>query len=224
MKTCDKCHIEINTIQKYCPLCHQVLQGDIDEGHIELYSPNGRTNIQINRTMQRIVIFVSLLAMIILGVIDLVDQSGNTWSILPNAVIFYALLSIQFSIFTKTRSTGKILGLSLLLMILVIVINFLLEPNNLWSLDYVMPSIILANNITLIMIMMIKKHGMKEEGKHYVGSVLTSSIPIILYFMGIIKDPTIPVILAGVEIASLFLMIVFFPRALFDALKKIFHF
>ena len=37
MKKCDKCNIEIETKQEYCPLCHQILIGETDPNFIEVY-------------------------------------------------------------------------------------------------------------------------------------------------------------------------------------------
>lgn len=223
MKTCNKCKIEIKTNHTYCPLCHQVLTGTVDDNHVELYQHLDIKQRRAAKRAQQLILFISVVLILGLAVIDLLDHNPTFWSLIPIGAIIYFLLMIQLSVFTRTRSIGKIFGSTMLLIILLYFINYEVNPELLWSLDYVMPSLIMANNLTVLLFIVIKKHGISEEGKYLIGSFFIALIPMLLYLLDVITDPILALPLFAMDIASLFFMIIFFPKAFLDLIKKIFH-
>ena len=77
MKTCNKCKIEINTIREYCPLCHQLLEGENDPNHVEMFLEKDGPRIPVSPKAQRIIAFIFMFAMAVLGVINIVDVERN---------------------------------------------------------------------------------------------------------------------------------------------------
>ena len=223
MKTCNKCKIEIKTNHTYCPLCHQVLTGNIDEDHVELYPKLEDQRIKVSKKLQQLVLFTSILSIFVLALIDVLDQGETFWSIIPIGAIVYFLLTIEFAVFTKTSKLGKIFGSTILLILLLYLINLRSNPDFLWSLDYTMPSLIIANNLTVLLYVVISKHGIRKHGAHLLHSFLIALVPILLYILDVIEDPLLPFTLFVLDIVSFFFMMIFFPRAFKDLIKRIFH-
>ena len=223
MKTCNKCKVKINTIREYCPLCHQILAGENDPDHVELFYEKDGPRIPLSPKAQRIITFIFLISMIVLGVINIVDRSGTFWSLIPIGAIIYLWLVLKLNVFSRLGSVVRITFSSILLSVLVIFLNLRIDDSSLWSVDYVLPSIIIVNNFIILLIMLIRNKAFHYYAFPLFLLTLLSVVPILLYFFGIAEAYTISVITFGHGLLILFFMLIFYPKVLREILKKVFH-
>ena len=223
MKTCNKCKITIATEHDYCPLCHQTLDGQLADNHVELYPLHNIERESLSPKAQRIIFFFTVLLIIVLGVINVVEPDPGFWSLIPIGALVYLWLLIRFVVFTRHSSTMRITMSTLFITILLFLINTQTDPDLLWSLDYVLPSLIIANNTTIFMILLIRKEGIKHHSFHLVLLVTVSLLPMLLYYVNVITALIMPLIAFAHGLLLLLHLLVFYPSVLKELLKRIFH-
>jgi hypothetical protein len=223
MKTCDKCKIQINTIREYCPLCHQILSGENDPDHVEMFLQKDGPRVPLSPKAQRIVLFVFLFAISVLAVINIIDDSGLFWSLIPIGAIVYLWFILKLNVFSQLGSVVRITFSSILISLLLIFLNIVIDDTMLWSVDYTLPAIIMVNNFIILLIMLIRSKAFHYNAFPLFLLVLLSLVPLLLYFIGIAQNPRIAVVTFAHGILILLFMIVFYPKVLKEILKKIFH-
>lgn len=221
MKTCNKCNIKIDTSYSYCPLCHQTLEGDIRENHVELF-PTKDIRDHISHNAQRLIFFFTLLSIIILGTLNVLYSSVGFWSLIPIGATVYLWLLLRYVILTKTSSIGRITLTTFFLTTLVVIIN-LRYSSDLWSLDYVFPSLMIANNTTIFIILLAKTEGFKYNVFHMLFLVLVSLTPLVFYYIGFVEEPLLSFIAFSHGLLILLHLLVFHSSVLKELLKRIFH-
>jgi len=223
MKTCDKCNITISTTNDYCPLCHQTLRGSVDETHVELYPYIPQKNKTLSPKAQKIILFFTMLSIIVLAIINAVYPGPGFWSLIPIGAIVYLWFLVKFIIFTRSSSIVRITIITIFISILLFLINLQTDPELLWSLDYVLPSLIIANNTTIFMILLIRKYGFKYNSSNLLLLITVSALPLLLFYTNSISDLTMPLICYAHGMLIMLYMLVFHPNVLKELLKRIFH-
>ena len=223
MKECRKCKIKIETKHEYCPLCHQKLVGETSEKFMEVYPIKEQHHIIIPVYTQKIIIFISILLIIIVGVVNLFTKQYGFWSIIPIGVIFYSWLLMKYTVLSKRKMHRRINGTNIIIILLVVFINLVTSRDNLWSIDYVLPSLIMANNFIIMLLMIIKNKEFKHYAKTLLLLALFSSIPLILFTVGLTQVYTMAVLTFSHGILIILFMLIFYPKVLRDVLSKLFH-
>jgi len=231
MKYCDKCKITINTNNKYCPLCQQVLEGQNIKGLTEKYPEYVSVNRKIFSLTKKIFMFATVVSIIILLVINLssLDKNPELWSLIPIGSIFYFWLVISFGIFSRQNIALRLFLLTALLIGLLILIDertYIPEEaiyEGRWSYDFLMPFLLASCNLAISGLLLIKRIDYRDYIIYLLTIVILSLVPIILVFVNII-EVTWPSILAfGLAIFILLFIIFFFPKSIKDEFKKRFH-
>lgn len=221
MKTCNKCNIKIDTSYSYCPLCHQTLEGQTKKDHSELF-PLDDIRDHISHKTQRLIFFFTVFSIIILGTINVLYSSVGFWSLIPIGAIVYLWLLLRYVIFNKTSSIGRITLTTFFLTTLLVIIN-LRYSKDLWSLDYVFPALMIANNTTIFIILLAKTQGFKYNVFHMLFLVFVSLIPLLFYYIGFVEDPLLSFIAFSHALLILLHLLVFHSSVLKELLKRIFH-
>jgi hypothetical protein len=231
MKYCDKCKININTNNKYCPLCQQVLEGQNTKGLIEKYPEYVSVNRKIFPLTKKIFMFATAVSIIILLVINLssLDKNPELWSLIPIGSIFYFWLVISFGVFSRQNIALRLVMLTALLIGLLILIDErTYEPSEVlyegrWSYDFLMPFLLASCNLAISGLLLIKRIDYRDYIIYLLTIVILSLVPIILVFVNII-EVTWPSILAfGLAIFILLFIVFFFPKSIKDEFRKRFH-
>ena len=223
MKSCNKCNIVIATSHSHCPLCHQTLTGTVEENHVDLYPSDHSHSHQVSPKTQRFILFFAILAIIVLGIINILDPEPGFWSLIPIGAVVYLWLLVKFVVFVRTSNTMRITVITLFLSILLYLINTQTDPVLLWSLDYVLPSLIIANNTTIFLILAIRKEGLKYNSGRLLLLVTVSLIPLLLSYINVVTDPIMALISFGHGLLILLYMLVFHMNTLKELIKRIFH-
>jgi len=224
MKTCNKCNIVINTNHQYCPLCHQVLFGQADSQLVELYPD--RVSLKRNKysLINRIDLFIMIIGIIIIAMINVIDFTGDYWSLIPIASVFYLWLFLRIGLFSFSNIALRISMLSVLLIILLLVIDYAYTPvDNGWALNYLLPIILFSSNITVTVITWIRQIYYRDYITYLLFLTVLSIVPFILLVLKVITVswPTIAVFSYAIFVVLYLLL--FLPRWIKDELSKRFH-
>lgn len=223
MKECNQCKIKIETHQSYCPLCHQTLTGQTDSSYIEPYPMKPDAIDQIPKRTIDIFFYIGITSIIILGVINLATWNSGFWSLIPIGSIIYVFTLIRFSILSKVNSMKRITLTSLFLFLIVLFLNYFTGHEELWSIDYILPSIIMTNNFTILLIMLIRNKPFKEYVLSLLLLVLLSFVPLIHYYIGLSDVVIMAILTIAQGLLILLFMLIFYPKILKEVLQKTFH-
>ncbi len=222
MKYCDKCKIEIKTHEEYCPLCHQILQGEIKENELEKYPEYVSINRTIYPLTKKILMFATITSIIILVMINLIDNSGQLWSIIPIGGIIFFWMLVSIGVFSKNNIAQKLVFItSLLIGLLVLIDQMSLKEG--WSHNYLLPFLLLACNLAISVIIFVKRIEYRDYILYLLTIVLLSIVPIILVLVKVITVKWPAIIAFGLAIFILLFIIFFFPKSIKDEIKKRFH-
>lgn len=224
MKKCDKCNITIETKQPYCPLCHQVLSGETDESFKEVYPEYVSIRRMVLPTTKKVLLFLTVLSIVILGVINWIYFDGQYWSLIPIGAIVYFWVLMRVGILSRRNIAFRLALLTTLLIVLLILIDFNSFPdNNGWSIDYLMPLLLLSCNLAISGIIWIKRLDYRDYFFYLLVIITFSLVPIILVFVKVITVAWPAIVAFGAAVFILLFIIFFFPKSIREEIKKRFH-
>ena len=222
MKQCQKCKVEVKTSRKTCPLCGQILTGNGTEVEIEeLYPHYEYQNKKIN-IAQRIMLFLSIAAIFISVIINVLSYSGSLWSIYIVMGVLYAWILLRTTILSRQNIAGRLLIQLFALSVIIYSIE-LVSMSSGWALEYVVPFLCIATNLSLVIIILIKPMRYSDYISYLIIAIIISWIPLILYFTDIIDIAWPSVTSASLSLTTVLGMIIFADRATKDELKKRLH-
>jgi len=223
MKTCDKCKITINTTYQYCPLCHQSLSGSVEDDFIEIYPEQQQYIREILPITKRIIFFTTFVTIIILVLLNILVHAETLWSLLPIVSIAWFWLLLRLGVFSRTSVAFRMAGITVILILLIVFINLNKFSDNLWSINYAMPLLLTACNLAIFTVMWIRRLNYREYLFHSFIVFVLSIIPVILYFTNIIEFALPSIITFGISSLILLFIVIFFPKAIKEEIKKTFH-
>lgn len=227
MKNCDKCHVDINTNQEYCPLCHQVLSGENDPDFHELYPEYVPLRREVLPLTKKVLLFLTIVSILTLIAINWLTwgENNSLWSLIPIGSILYFWLIVRYGVLSKQNIAFK---LFLLTTVLVLILNLIDRvygdpATRGWALDYVTPLAFLACNLAISVIIWVRKINYRDYIFYLITIMVFSLIPIVLALTSVIKIVWPSVAALGAAIFILLFIIFFFPRSIKDEIKKRFH-
>jgi|AntAceMinimDraft_18_1070375.scaffolds.fasta_scaffold00003_11 CDP-diglyceride synthetase len=224
MKKCDKCNIEIETNQLYCPLCHQVLTGETDPDFKEVYPEYISLTRKILPTTKKALLISMILSIIILGLVNVLSFKGSYWSLVPIGSILYFWFVVRIGVLSRRNVAFRLAFLTTLLIGLLILIDFRSFPdNNGWAVDYLMPILLFSCNLAISVIIWIKRLNYRDYFFYLLIVIIFSLVPIILVVFDVIKVMWPSVVAFGVAIFILLFLVVFYPKSIKEEIKKRFH-
>jgi len=225
MKYCDKCHVDVMTNQKYCPLCHQVLKGENEENWVEIYPEFVPTRRELLPLTKKIILFLTTIAIVTLLFINLTNWDGKFWSLIPIGSILYFFAVVRIGLLSRQNIAFKLAILTTVLMIILNLIdqNFTEPLYRGWALNYVTPLSLLACNVAISVIIWIKRINFRDYIFYLLTILVFSLIPIILCLFNVISTVWPSIAALAVAVFILLVIIFFFPKSIKDEIKKRFH-
>lgn len=225
MRYCDKCKVDVVTNQKYCPLCHQVLKGDPEPGHSEIYPEYIPPIREVRSITKKIILFFTLVSILTLLIVNIADYHGRLWSLIPIGSILYVFVVIRLGILSRQNIAFKLAVLTTILIVILNVIDTEVTADAYegWAKNYVTPLALLACNIAISVIILIRRINYRDYIFYLLTIVVFSLVPLVLCFFDVITIdwPSIAAFCAAVFI--LFIIIFFFPKSIKEEIKKRFH-
>jgi len=220
MKRCNKCNVDVDSVRNSCPLCGQILE-KIDDKQITKYPSYLPTEKHLN-ILLRILLYLSILAIISTVLINFLTYKETLWSIYVVLGVLYLWVLLRSTIMSKGNIAGKLLVQMITVSLVCYGIELISDTSN-WALDYVIPFVCIATILAILIISLIKKMKYNDYLTYLLLAVLISWVPLIFYFFDIIKISWPSVAAASLSIAVVLGMIVFADRATKDEIKKRFH-
>jgi len=224
MKKCDKCNIVIETNQLYCPLCHQVLSGETKPGFLETYPEYVSLRRQILPTTKKILLFLTIISIIVLGLINLLDDSGYYWSLIPIGSILYFWVLLRVGVLSKRNIAFKLGLLTILLILLLVYIDYTtVHETDGWSINYLLPLLLLSCNLAISAILWIKRLNYRDYFFYLLIIIIFSIVPLILAFVNVITVFWPSLASFALALSILLFVVFFFPKSIKEEIKKRFH-
>lgn len=224
MKKCDKCNITIETKQQYCPLCHQVLNGETDPTFKEIYPEYVSLRRKVLPLTRKLLLFISMCSIIILGIINIADASGTYWSLIPIGSIIYFWFLVRVGVFSRRNIAFRIGLLTILLILLLIYIDYsTVMSNNGWSVDFTMPLLLFSCNLAISFIIWIRRLNYRDYFFYLLIIIIFSIIPMVLVFVNVVNIAWPSITSFSLAISILLFIIFFFPKSIKEEIKKRFH-
>lgn len=218
MNRCPEC--DVMTAHRRCPLC----QAELSEAQaaIRWYPDYDRKQQRIRARISRLAIFIGILAVLVCFFINLIVLPQFLWVFYVAVAVFYALVSLSHTILSASHIGGKITAQVISLTIVLLVIDAMSGAVQ-WSVDYVVPALIIAGILVITIIMVTVR--LKWTG--YVSFLLMmiglGFVPAVLYLTGLATVLWPSLVAALYAVATFALMLVFANQAFMTQLGRRFH-
>lgn len=218
---CAACKVNVDAALENCPLCGAHLTEKPEEN--TLYPPLAPLKEDKRRTFaEELYLFLSLVFIGGSVVLNLIFWHGTLWCVSVAAVIFYAWIIIQFTIFSP-KSGGVKIGCYMLGAMAVLAAFDYTAGFTGWCLNYGLPLILIAGLIAIDLYSFIHKSKWKDNLAFAIFYVILGAIPIILYFTKI-TTAWLPALLCAVAAGITVLgLIRFSVRYFAEEMRKRFH-
>ena len=216
MKHCNKCNVDINTNEKYCPLCQSKLDGKSNSVYPTLKSKK----IDI---VLRFILFFSLVAIFINCYIDYVVNNKLTYSlfVILGVLSFYILIRYIF------KSVHKdLLGVFYNIMLIIIILLFIWFGFTKSSIiaSIIIPSIVIFDLLlSTILALILRKNYIRKYIHVIFMNILLSFVPVILVFTKVSSDMICNHIAFGFAMITTLYLIVFDFNQLKEEVQKMFY-
>lgn len=249
MKKCKYCQVTILDPTMVCPLCHSVLEAELDE------EPGTDRNIQRSVTgnagreadfseeadgsvigmypdvkdvsrwlnfLVKLYIFLAIVAEVSLVIINYNTSHHIWWSAIAGIAILYFYITLRYSI----QKNGGYLRTILIQIFggvaLTIAVDMIVGYRG-WSVNFVAPSAILLLDLTIVILMLVNMENWQSYILLQILTILLGIAALILWRVGIITHPVVTIVAAAVSAAMFVGTLIFGDRRAKNELKRRFH-
>ncbi len=221
MTRCEFCNIEINDNLTICPLCFKSLKLIMRQQYPE-YPKYKKLDYTLLSFGLKIILFIFISVSSISLIINLLLWQGIPWFILVISSLLYIWLSIKNTIVSKANYGAKIILQLLGLSLLLIIIDFV-NKNLSWSVNYVIPLVIIIANMVMTLRIATKSIKWRNYSVFLIILLFIGFIPITLFLLNLITVLW-PSVAAFLNTLLTFLgFIIFYSKRFRLELLKIFH-
>jgi hypothetical protein len=181
MQKCEKCKVSLKGNYSVCPLCGGIIQKEETENVNEF--PGIPTIYQEFNYFIRLMTLISIVAIVISFAVNLIFMKESTWSLLVAAGIVCMWLSLFLIIRKKSNIPKTILWQVVLLGVLSVVWDVSMGWRG-WSIDYVIPSIIVIAIISMAIGAKLLKIGVRDLLIYMLIDAIFGFIPILFIVFG----------------------------------------
>lgn len=219
MSRCNKCNIEVLDETERCPLCNCVLEQTVE---VENMYPNVRLKARKMMLFGRIYLFLAILTEALLLYINYVTAPKMWWSVITGMIFLYGYLLIRFAILGKTGYRIKIVVLMMIMILMMVAIDFVVGYHG-WSLNYVLPSGILAVDVGILLLMLINRRNWQSYMMLQIFMMVCSVVPVIFAAVGIVTAPLLSQIALAFSVFLFLGTVIIGDRRARTELRRRFH-
>jgi len=154
MARCNHCQVNIADDALVCPLCHGGLSKDkMTEGSTFVGYPDVSKKFQKRRFFVKLFVFFSIVAELIMLLINYLTYKNTLWSLLPGIGLAYVCFTLIFSLRDKKSIRQRLvvqLGVGILGMI---ALDNIIGYQG-WSIDIGVPSAIFGVEVSIILLIL----------------------------------------------------------------------
>ena len=156
MKHCKICNVDVKTDKNYCPLCFNQMQGKSTEKPLYLCNTDKRSQLKKHYLANKILLFISLVAVCICGFINFITYSGVAWSLVVLTGLVYLWILIRHAIMSNRSAFEKVF-FQFVGVLAITISSYFISSGGDWLLNYVVPSIAITTSVILVMITLCNK-------------------------------------------------------------------
>lgn len=219
MSRCNKCNIEVLDETERCPLCNCVLEQTVE---VENMYPNVRLKARKMMLFGRIYLFLAILTEALLLYINYVTAPKMWWSVITGMIFLYGYLLIRFAILGKTGYRIKIVVLMMIMILMMVAIDFVVGYHG-WSLNYVLPSGIIAVDVGILLLMLINRRNWQSYMMLQIFMMVCSVVPVIFAAVGLVTAPLLSQIALAFSVFLFLGTVIIGDRRARTELRRRFH-
>lgn len=226
MKHCNKCNLDVNTFKKTCPLCGELLDSDSEQSAVVLY-PKYRVKAKKKNMALRVILFLLIVASITTVIANYYtfETFSLPWSAIVVASAIYIWILLRHTIMSKHIMAKRFVVLSITTTILFIIIDLVSLPDYKlsWSIDYMLPFVMIASIITILFILFIKKIKYRSYLLHLFASIFLGLIPLLLLILKVTSVDWPSLTSGCLSIVTFIGLFIFADEQTKTEIKKRFH-
>lgn len=219
MSRCNKCNIEVIDETERCPLCNCVLEQTVE---VENMYPNVRLKARKMMLFGRIYLFLAILTEALLLYINYVTAPKMWWSVITGMIFLYGYLLIRFAILGRTGYRIKIVVLMMIMILMMVAIDFVVGYHG-WSLNYVLPSGIIAVDVGILLLMLINRRNWQSYMMLQIFMMVCSVVPVIFAAVGLVTAPLLSQIALAFSVFLFLGTVIIGDRRARTELRRRFH-
>ena len=220
MRHCKSCKLEIENNLTKCPLC-----GTYTEETSDIYN-NDYPKVKISYLydlINKCILFFAISTSIVSLFVNRYLASSTPWSIIAIVGVFYIYLSARL-ILKKGKNYGFFIMTQVVFVsVLTFVIDYFLGYLG-WSVNYVIPFVIISGSIVITTISIIQPFKYKEYIIYLFIITLLGLIPLILIFSHVAKVYWTNAVCVLYSVLTVIGMLLFTHRRFKTELKRRLHF
>ncbi|MEG0614511.1 MAG: DUF6320 domain-containing protein [Oscillospiraceae bacterium] len=220
MKFCRSCKLSIENNLDRCPLCGNITDKTDDKFNDDY--PIVKKSF-ISQIINRAILFLTIAVSIVTIFINLTVSTQYPWSVVAIVGVIYLGITTKF-IIEKSHNYGLLSLFHVLLSCAIVAAVDSVFGFAGWSVDYVIPFIIISGSLSISIVSIIKPFKYKEYIVYLLIIAVLGIVPLILYFSGIAKvfwTNAVCVIYSACVVLAMF---IFTRRRLNAELKRRLHF
>lgn len=206
MQSCIHCKVNIMGEHSVCPLCGGILE-DKGEQSYDVF-PQIPTIYQEFNFFIRLLVLISIVAVVISFAINMIFTEKSRWSILVAAGVLCMWISLYF-IIRKRNNIAK----TILWQVGIIIVLSLIWDKSMgwigWSIDYVIPTVCVLTMIVMAVGAKILKIGVRDQTVYLLLDAIFGFIPAVFIIFGKVNVLFPSVICVAASIISLSALILF---------------
>jgi hypothetical protein len=220
MQKCDNCNVSLKGNYEVCPLCGGILHEN-EEKSEEVF-PNLPTIFQEFNIFIRVIILISIAAIVISFAINLIFTKDSRWSLIVAAGIACMWVSLFFIIRKKNNIPKTIVWQVVLISVLSVLWDWSMGWLA-WSINFVIPTICFGAMVVMAIAAKILKIGVRDLIVYLFIDIIFGFVPIIFILTGILSVAFPSVICVATSAISLSALILFQGDNMRAELRKKMH-
>jgi len=220
MKYCKSCKLEIENNIAQCPLCHSILseKNEVFNNDYPLIKKDYASGL-----IKNLILFFMICSSVISVLINIYAENKTSWSFISIIGSVYLYFSTLFFL-KKGKNYGLfILTQVLLISLVVFIIDFSLGLNG-WSINYVIPFIIISGSLSVFVFSIVKPFVYKEYMVYLLVIALLGLFPLIFILKAWTKVPWTSAACVVYSTLTVIGMLIFSRRHVNSELKRRLHF
>lgn len=225
MKYCDKCTVHIGGDREYCPLCQNPLSlvkensGNEVDGEIFPYIP---TLYKQHNLFLKIIIFLSIVAVVVTVTVNMVFQKYGWWSLFVVSGVGCLWILLYVAVYKRKNIPKNIMYETVLLSSACIFWDWLVGWHG-WSLDYALPIICLSAMLAMVFIGKIMDLDAGDYLIYLFIGGLFGVTPVLFVLFSLLNNPIMSLVCVAASIIFLSGVMIFQGNSIIPELKKRLH-
>ncbi|MBR7090318.1 MAG: zinc ribbon domain-containing protein [Lachnospiraceae bacterium] len=217
MAECKKCGVRITDDTDRCPFCRCVLEDDGTKG--ENVYPDVENKVKVWRHIRRIVLFLSICAMVGMFIALYMGADIFNWTIVVGLILLYVNVTIYMTITDRIGYMFKTLFLTLAVVFILIGIDYFTGYNR-WSYDYILPTALMFLDFSCVLLMLINRRNWQSYISLQLFNIFWSVVLMVMLQLDIIRQPVMVLIPVAASLVIFTGTVIFGGRRATDELKR----